>query len=277
VAAPTHLAFVAACAVATFFSAGAAHAADGSEVTTSAASHTGRIAGGRVTWESSYVANAGDDAPPSAPHRTHRIDLLSPVVAELDAARSPGVSVVRAPGDGHPVVAIEVDEERVPSWRANVTVVLEEPLTHDGADVVLAPPLCRGPAVQRLDVSGEGDLRFEPASSLGLVHDVGWWTSPAVTERARHDADGLLGERAASLDEQPFYLEADSGDLSRGLRGRLPTAAERARPGVLLAVVVSAFLILGCGAAYKRLAGDARVEQAEAALREEFAREAEDA
>ena len=273
----THLAFVLACAVATLFLGGVAHATESSEVTPGAASHTGRIASGHVTWESSYVASVGDDAPSFTPHRTHRIELARPIVAELDAARSPGVSVVRASSEGHPIVAIEVDEERLYSWRASVTFVLEQSLAREGGDVILAPPLCRGPTVQRVDVSGEGDLRFEPAPSLGLIHDVGWWASPVVTERARRDADALLGGRAASLDEQPFYLEADSGELSHGLRGRVLTAAERARPGVLLAVVVSALLVLGCAAAYKRLAGDARVEQAEAALREEFAREAEDA
>jgi hypothetical protein len=42
---------------------------------------------------------------------------------------------------------------------------------------------------------------------------------------------------------------------------------------MILAVVVFLVLALGCVGAYRRLAGDARVEQAEAAIREDFERE----
>ena len=172
------------------------------------------------------------------------------------------------------VVALAIDTRRVPDWREEVTVTLVAPVAHDGADVVLVPPLARGGSIQRIEVSGGGELRFEPESALGLVHEVGAWSTPGISERVRHEADALLGGRDAPLDESPIYVEATSSTLERGLRGRALTATERARPGLILAIVVFVLLAAACAAAYRWLARDARIEEAEATLREEFEREA---
>jgi hypothetical protein len=240
-----------------------------------AASHVARIEGGSVTWESSFVGNES----PDPPARWERIELARPISAELDAPRCPGVAaVVDAKGE---ILSFVIDTERLPDWRGDVRVALRAPLAHVGSNddtkVVLVPPFARGAGVQRVEVSGEGELRFEPEASSGFVHEVGSWATPGVSEAARHDADALLGGRDTPLDESPIYVDAASAALEHGLRGRALTATQRAQPGLILAISVFALLAAACAAAYRWLARDARLEQAEATLREEYEREARDA
>jgi hypothetical protein len=56
------------------------------------------------------------------------------------------------------------------------------------------------------------------------------------------------------------------------LRGHLSTAADRARSGAIGVTMISVLVIAVLAWGYRRLSGRARVEQAEAILREEFER-----
>jgi hypothetical protein len=255
----------------TVLTGGVARADEDGFISPRAAAHVGRIEGGRVAWQSSYIGNVSG-APADAPPRWERLQLQRPVAGVLDAARSPGVAADLQP-DGT-IRAFEVDTRALPRWRDEVTVVVTATLVVEGGEVVLSPPLALGTGVQRIEISGEEERRFEPESTDGFVHDVGSWSTQGISEQARHETDALLGGRDAPLDEMPLYVEATSPALVRGLRGRAPTAAERARPGMILAIAVFFLLAVGCLVAYRWLAGDARVEQAEATIREEFEREA---
>jgi hypothetical protein len=232
-----------------------------------AVAHVGRIEGDHVLWNSSFVGNDTTDSSSGVV----RIELARPVVADLDAEHSPGVSTVHDPTGA--IVAFAVDTRQIDGWREGVQVSLRAPLKTEGVDVVLVPPLARGGAIQRIEVSGAGETRLEPDPSLGLVHDVGSWTTPGISEWARRESDALLGRRNAPLDEAPIYVEAASPSLDRGLRGRALTQEERARPGKLIAIGIFILLAAACAGAYRWLAGDARIEEAEATLREEYARE----
>ncbi len=240
----------------------------------SAAAHLGRIEGDHVTWQTSFVRNTSAETSESPP-AWERIDLARPVLAELDTARSPGIAAV-ADGKGA-IVAFVVDTRRLSSWREDVTVVVRAPLVREGEEVVLTPPHARGGAGQRIEVSGEGELRFEPEASLGFIHEVGSWATPGISEAGRRESDALLGGRDTPLDESPIYVESTYSALERGLRGRALTATERARPGLILAVIVFVVLAAAAAAAYRRLSRDARIEQAEATLREEFERDEREA
>lgn len=245
---------------------GAARAADALTVSPRVAAHVGRIEGDRVTWESVFL----DDGPGAADASGERIDLARPFPGELDTSRSPGVAAITDARGA--IVGFAVEPRRRPYGSGSTVVVVRAPLVRVGDEVVLAPPLARGESVQRLAVSGEGELRFEPAPSTGLVHDVGSWSDPGIAEGSRRAADAALGGRDLPLDEAPIYLRASSSVLAGGLRGHALTATERSRPGRILAVLVFALLAAGCAAAYRRLGRDARIEQAEAVLREEFER-----
>jgi hypothetical protein len=233
-----------------------------------AAEHAGRIEGDHVVWQSSYFDSLSIDVAA----RWQRFDLARPVAGEIDAARSPGVTAVRDAGGA--IVAFLVDADRAPDWRNQLDVVLRAPAPSDAKTraITLAPPLPRTDAIQRLDVSGEGELRFEPATSDGLVHDIGSWSTPGISEDARHEVNEHLARHDTPRDDSPIYVKASAPVVAEGLRGRALTASERARPGLLLAIFL--FLALGgaCGAAYRALGRDARIEQAEAVLREEFER-----
>jgi hypothetical protein len=259
--------FAVAAAVAFALSWSAASRADeGVAVSPRVASHLARIEGDRVTWESSFIDNGPVD--PAA--RWERIDLARPIAGELDAAQSPGVAaIVDAKGA---IEAFVVDARRLPNWHDAVGIAIRAPLAHVDGDVVLSPPLARGDAVQRLVVSGEGDLRFEPAPGAGVVHNVGSWSTPGVSENARHDTNAWLGGGNTPLDLSPIYVQASSPALDHGLRGRALTATERAQPGLILAVLVFVLLAGASAATYRWLGRDARIEQAEAVLREEFER-----
>jgi hypothetical protein len=248
---------------------GAARADEGASVSPQVASHAARIEGERVTWESSFIDNGPVD--PAA--RWERIDLARPIAGELDAVRSPGVAAI-VDGKGA-ILGFAVDARRVPNWHDAVTVTVRAPLTRaggggGGGDVVLAPPLARGDSVQRIVVSGEGDLRFEPDPGLGVVHHVGSWSAPSVSEDARRETDARLEGGHAALDLAPIYVLGSSPAFEQGLRGRALTATERARPGLILAVLVFVLLAGASAAAYRWLGHDARIEQAEAVLKQEF-------
>ncbi len=235
------------------------------------ASHAARIEGDQVTWQTSYVRNTSS----AQNARRERLDLERPVPGTLDQERSAGVEpILNHEGE---IVAFAIDPQRAPSWQEAITVTIQAPLVRDGAAIVLSPPLAHGGMVQRVDITGDGDLRFEPAASDGIVRHVGAWSAPGITETARRDANDDLGAgspvssgRSLALDDSPVYLVASSPALEHGLRGRAQTATERARPGLFLAAVLFIALALGCAEAYRRLGQDAQIEQAEAALREEF-------
>jgi hypothetical protein len=236
------------------------------EARTRVASHVGRIEGDRVTWRSMYVENASTD--PSASRE--RLDLAHPFIGELDADQSPGVRAI-TDGTGA-IVAIAVDPQVLGTWQRLVAFTVRAPLAREGATVVLAPPLARGEGIQRLDVNGPGDLRFEPASSDGLVKNVGSWSTAGIDETARRAASAELGETSISLDEAPIFVVATSDAVARGLPGTALTAAERARPGLILAGILFVVLAAACGLAYRLLGREAGIERAEAAIREDYER-----
>jgi len=233
-----------------------------------AAEHAGRIEGDHVTWQSSFFDSLSLDLAA----RWQRFDLAHPVAGELDPSRSPGVTAVHDAGGA--IVAFLVDTERAPDWRNQLDVTLRAPAPSDAKthEVILTPPLARADAIQRLDISGEGELRFEPATSDGLVHDIGSWSTPGISEETRRETNEHLARHDTPLDDSPIYVKASAPAAAEGLRGRALTARERARPGLFLAVLL--FLALGaaCAAAYRWLGRDAGIEQAEAVLREEFER-----
>jgi len=260
---PASLAVLAAIVLAVF-SASAAGTEESSVAWPHAASHAGRIEGDRVLWQSTFCDNAGND-----PNATRlQIDLARPLEGVLDGAGSPGVSAV-VDGRGA-ILAFAIDPHRLPGWADAVTVTLRAPLARDGDAVVLTPPIAAGDAVQRVELSGDGDLRFEPAPSDGFVRNAGSWSAPGISASDRRATNAELGLGRAALDESPIYLKATTPALDRGIRGRALTAQERARTGLILAAVAFVLLIAACAAGYRRLEQDARIEQAEVALREEF-------
>jgi hypothetical protein len=261
---PASLGLFATIAVAVAVSSASASWADETAVASPrVASHTGRIERDNVAWHSSFVGNVGDD--PSSSRI--RIDLARPLHGQLDAARSPGVGAIVDRQGG--IVAFAIDPQRVPGWASVVTVTVRTSLPREGDTVVLAPPIAAGDSVQRVELSGEGDLRFEPAPQDGFVRELGSWSAAGISESDRRAANAELG-LGRRFGESPIYLKASAPVLERGIRGRALTAQERARPGLILAVLAFVVLIAACAAGYRALGRDAQIEEAEALLREEF-------
>jgi hypothetical protein len=228
---------------------------------TSAASHDAQVSGDGVTWRSVYVGAHGA----LAPGEHLRIDLAHPITATLDVERSPGVTAER---DGRAITALVVEGDRVASWHDAITVTLHEARAHDGEAELLAPPLARGDAVQRVTVGGDGDLRFAP-DGAPFEHHVGYWVTAGVSEADKTACDSALDSHPA-IDDTPFYVA--HADALPVVRGHTSTGADRARAGVLGVTLVSVIVVASLAWGYRRLTGRARVEQAEAILREEFER-----
>jgi hypothetical protein len=229
-------------------------------MTTRAASHEARVSHDEITWRSLYVGNAY--YPGSG--MTLLLDLAEPIVASLDAAGSPGVTPIV---DGGAIVGFAIDADHVPSWSDGVALVLHAPRT-GASEALLAPPLARGDVTSRIVVSGDDDLRFEPTAPQ-LERHVGYWAAASSREGERRACDEAIGERARlRLDEIPIYVTG--AEASHGIRGHFTTSSERARPGIFFAAVLFVLVASGLGLAHLRLSGRARIEQAEAVLREEY-------
>jgi hypothetical protein len=243
-----------------------ARADEVADVRPRAAAHAAFVAGDTVTWTTTYNDCVSSDA--SAP--AQRVLLSTPLRATLDADRSQGVTpALDAQGR---IVALVFDGRGL-RWPLEVHATLRATVERSGDEIVLHPPLARSLVAERVEVAGEGDVRFEPSPSMGLVHNVGSWSTPGLSERTRHTADDVVGGHDAPLDEPPLYI-GPSSELAQGLRGRTLTGAERARPGMLVALTVFLFLVIAITASYRWLGGRARIEQAEAVLREEYERTA---
>jgi hypothetical protein len=226
-----------------------------------AASHDARVDSGGVTWHSVYVGSHG-----TVGHGYPlRIELAHPVAATLDAERSPGV---RAEQIGGAITAFVLDGERDGASRDAITVTLHAARVHDGDAELLAPPLVHGDAVQRVTVAGDGELRFVPEGAP-LEHHVGYWVTAGIGDADRAACDATVGSRPA-IDDAPLYI--GHADAVTTVRGHATTGADRARAGILGVTLVSVLVLASLAWGYRRLTGRARVEQAEAILREEFER-----
>ncbi len=228
--------------------------------------HAARLSGDSVVWTSTLLDNTGDTGGKRA---TRRVALARPIDAEL-VAPSPGVSAIRD-GRGE-IVGYAIDGDQLPGWPARLQVTLRAKLAREGDDLVLEPPLVRGEVVQRIDVTAGRDARFEPAPELGLERHVGSWSAEGIGERARQSAGAQLAADGEARGDVTLYVRSDAPELARGLRGRALTAEERARPGLLLAVTTFAILVAALLLVRRWLSGIARIERAEAFLREEYER-----
>jgi hypothetical protein len=230
-------------------------------ITVGAASHEARVAGAEVTWHTVYAGN-GRVANGEGPLR---VDLVHPIVATLDVDCSPGITELRA---GDAVTGFLVDPAHVHAWPLSFAVTLHAPRVHDGGAELLAPPLARGDAIQRITVAGDDDLRFAP-DGPALEHHVGYWIAHGLDEREKSACDDRLPGRV-TVGDSPIYVGRGDGPVV--LRGHLSTAADRARTGAIGVTMISVLVIAVLAWGYRRLTGRARVEQAEAILREEFER-----
>lgn len=244
-------------------SGGAAHAAGIADASPRAVSHSGYIRGNAITWTSTYRAVASRDSTATS----QAISLADPLAATLDVERSPGVAAVLDASER--ITTFVIDTERLPTWSYEIVVTLRAPRRSDGGEEVLTPPLVKMDGAQRIDVAGEGEIRFEPSASMGLVHHVGAWSAPSITEGARHELDVFLGRNDVPVDGLPLFVDAAS-PASSTLRGHALTSDERMRPGLYAAIAAFVLLVGAIAVAYQWLASNARIEEAEAALRSEF-------
>ncbi len=250
---------------AVLFATHAAEASDSVAMTTRAAVHDARVTREAVTWRSIYIDNEVDTGDPDH-RRAIRLDLARPVHAELDAPESPGVAAIV---EDESIVGFILDSDRLPGWRGAFAVTLHAPRrTVDASGDFLAPPLAKGEVPQRIVVTGDDDLRFEPGDPT-LERHVGYWAKASSRESDRRALDEQIGARARlPLDDLPIYVSGADGAAL--IHGHFTTGPERARPGVIAATLLFVFVAGLLLVAHKRLTGRARIEQAEAILREEY-------
>lgn len=234
--------------------------ADARPVTSWAASHDGTVEGDRITWRTTYV---GNDAPGAGD--TIHVVLAAPLRCSPDDVRAS--HLVRVEQHGGAITGLEIEEYA--GWRDAIVVTVVQRFEKRDA-VTLTPPLARGDTVQVVTVTGGDDLRFEPSRATELVRHVGFLAPDEIDHAARTQCDDLLGRRFAAS-ATPIYVRGTSRVAAEGLTGALTTSDERSRPGLVGAAF--AFFAIGVGLVllYRRLNGQARAEQAEAAIREEFA------
>jgi len=232
--------------------------ADVRPVTSWAASHDATVEADRITWRTTYF---GNDAPGTGD--VVRVDLAAPIRCAPEEVRAS--HLVRVVRSGDAITGFEIQEYA--GWRDAIVVTVVQRI--DRSAVVLAPPLARGDAVQVVTVSGADELRFEPGGASFIRH-VGYLATDDVDHAARAQCDDLVG-RTFPPSASPIYLRGSSRVASEGIRGALTTASERSRPGLLGTAFAFVAIAIGLALFYRRLSGQARAEQAEAALREEFA------
>jgi hypothetical protein len=240
----------------------AAHAADTVTMTTRAAVHDARVTRDGITWRSIYVDNAAI----ADKRQAIRLELARPIDATLDVAGSPGVTPIVS---DESIVAFVIDADRLPYWNDAVAVTLHAPRSDAGKhEEVLEAPLAHGDVPQRIVVSGDDDLRFEPDEPT-LERHVGYWAPASSRESERRACDEAIGSRAPlPLDDLPIYVAGVDGAAT--IRGHFTTGPERARPGVIAATLLFVLVAALLAIAHRVLSGRARIEQAEAILREEF-------
>lgn len=240
------------------FRAGTA-SADARPVTSWAASHDATVEGDRITWRTLYV---GNDAPGASGEL--RVDLAAPLHVAAADVRAP--RLVRVVQTGDTISGLVFGDD--PGWRDGIAVTVVQRFDKRSA-MTLAPPLARGDGVQVVTVTGQDDLRFEPAPATALVRHVGFVAPDDVDHAARARCDELLGRRFQAS-ASPIYVRGASRVATDGMTGKLTTADERSLPGVIGAAIAFVALALALMLGYQRLGGHARAEQAEVVLREEY-------
>jgi hypothetical protein len=220
--------------------------------------HEARVSRSEIVWQSLYFG----DGSVVERGQALRLDLAHPIVATLDPNESPGVTAVTRNGA---IVALTVDPAHAPHWGDGIAVTLH---ASRAPGEILDAPLARGQATARIVVLGDDELRFEPTEPR-IERHVGYWADARSQEPERRTCDEVVGARAPlRLDEIPIYVTEI--DATTGIRGHFTTRKDRARPGVFAAACLFVLIVLGLGVTHLRLAGRARIEQAEAILREEY-------
>lgn len=230
------------------------------------ASHAAEILRDEVVWNSTYVFQSGHTAGEA------RLDLAWPLPrdARVVTRGTPIDLVTDASGR---TVAFRIPRDRLVPRRSRgrgtvheLRIAVHEPTPGDGA-VTLHPPFAAGSAVQRVTLSSAEAVRFVPDGVLDVERRIGFTTGADVDRDDRRAVESMLGTTPGSLGGELLYLRPQTAAISAGgLAGHLELApAKRKELALATAGIFGGLLLLGF-VLYRRLAGAAELEQAEAII-----------
>jgi hypothetical protein len=235
------------------------------EVRVLAAAHEGRLSDGGIQWDSTFqISHVGAyDGP------TTRLPLAMPLPEGVEVLKQRSTTMAPVLDETGRVVAFDI--ERADLLAAERVELCVRQALEGRRGIRLAAPLAAGEAIQVVAVEGSGGAQFEPDPSTGLLQHIGYSSGGDLPFAQRRRADRLLGPVHESWGKGRVYLRSDPQLVaSGGLIGDLVSTPDRTRPALVVVGVTLPLLILALLVLHARLDRPARVERAEAVLREEM-------
>jgi hypothetical protein len=218
-------------------------------------------------WRSQLVLE--DSVPPEA--SAFLLPLAVPLHRDAGIEiKGIGPAALRRDADGRvtalviPSAALSTRERLRRRWTRTLHLVASAPL-QTGEDVLLAPPLLRGDAVQRVSFSAGDEHSFEPALALEVVRHMTHLRTPEVSRDLRHDCDRML-ERGLEL-PNPTTMYLTAGPRLVG------TLASHQRQRQLVGMVVGiggGFIVALLALAYRVLSRVAARDQGKRNMQRRF-------
>lgn len=133
---------------------------------------------------------------------------------------------------------------------------------------VLTPPLLEGDVLQRVTLEG---AFYEPAGGVGVYKHMRYLAQSDVSYIERLQLDRQLDGKAASMEDQPIYLVADTRlAQAGGLYGTVKPLGQRKGSVAWFVGLVFTGLLGFCAIGYRALAKLAKRETVDAYIRAEF-------